>query len=136
MLAGVLGGHCDVGIFSQSEILSNRDLLRPLVILYQNKSQLAGLKSVPTLEEAGFPGISIPAGSFKSFSVRTGVPEDVKQKLVEIITDAFNSDSYQSFMKDKGLIPSFTSLDKYAEYEQSIIDEYYPIVVEAGLYKE
>lgn len=134
--ASVLGGHCDVGIFSQSEILSNRDMLRPLVMLYTSRSVLDGLKDVPTLSEVGYPEVQIPAGSFKSFSVKTGTPEDVKATLVDIITEAFNSDSYQKFMADNGLISAFTALNEYQEYENSLIAEYEPILKDAGLYSK
>ncbi len=135
LIASVLGGHCDVGIFSQSEIVANKDSLKPLVILYQDRSVLADLASVPTLKETGYD-ISIPAGSFKSFSVKTGTPEEVQKILISYIEDAINSPEYADFMKKNGLIPAFTKGTEYNTYEEGIIAEYMPIMKEAGLYKE
>ena len=43
LIASVLGGHCDVGIFSQSEVVANSDSFRPLVILSEGHSSLASL---------------------------------------------------------------------------------------------
>ena len=131
----VLGGHCDVGIFSQSEILANWDKLRPLVILYQKRSELAELKSVPTLKEAGFENLKVPGGSFRSVSVKKGTPQHIKKKLAEIVGRAYHSPRYQAFMKKKGLLPSYMELGELDNYFKKLVDAYIPIMKEAGLLK-
>ncbi len=133
--ADVLGGRCEVGIFSQSEIISNQDALRPLVILYKEHSKLAPLKDVPTLTEVGYGELSVPGGSFRSISVRKGTPADVKRILAEAFEKAFKSPAYQKFMSDNGLIPAFNKLDETEAYFQGLIKGFEPIVREAGLYK-
>ncbi len=132
----VLGGRCHVGIFSQSEILANRDVLQPLVILYHEPSRLASLKSVPTLKEAGFGSLSVPGGSFKSIAVRKGTPEAVKIVLADAFEKAFNSASYQQFMAEKGIIPAFTKLSGTEKYFDELIQGFEPIIREAGLYRK
>lgn len=132
----VLGGRCEVGIFSQSEILANRDVLQPLVILYQEHSRLDPLKNVPTLKEAGFGSLSVPGGSFKSIAVRKGTPEDVRIVLADAFEQAFNSASYQQFMTDKGIIPAFTKLSATEKYFDELIQGFEPIIREAGLYRK
>ncbi len=134
--AAVLGGHADVGIFSQSEILANRDKLQPLVILYSEHSRLPELASVPTLKEAGFKNLDVPGGSFRAISVKKGTPEAIKKKLAEIVRKAYNTDEYQNFMKSKGLIPTYYELDKLDEYFKKIEQAYIPIMKKAGLLKE
>ena len=47
LIPAVLGGHCDAGIFSQSEVLANIDGLRPLVFFGEGHSVLAELQDVP-----------------------------------------------------------------------------------------
>ncbi len=136
LLANVLGGHCDVGIFSQSEMLSNRERLQPLVILYDQPSALPGLKDVPTLKAAGFENLSVPGGSFRSISVKKGTPADVKETLAEIVRKAYNSDAYQAFMKDNGLLPAWNQLGALDDYFQQLVDAYIPILREAGLLKQ
>jgi putative tricarboxylic transport membrane protein len=136
LLANVLGGHCDVGIFSQSEMLANKEKLQPLVILYHERSALADLSSIPTLKEAGFENLQVPGGSFRSLSVKKGTPEHIKQKLAEIVTNAYNSDAFQTFMKEKGLLPAYSELEELDKYFQELVDAYVPIMKEAGLLKE
>ena len=136
LLANVLGGHCDAGIFSQSEILSNINELRSLVILYSEHSQLPGLAQVPTLKEAAFSDPSVPAGSFRSLSVRQGTPPDVKRKLADATRKAFESPAYQRFMKEQGLLPEYSELDALDRYFQQLVDAYVPILRDAGLLKQ
>ncbi|MCG8508020.1 MAG: tripartite tricarboxylate transporter substrate binding protein [Rhodospirillales bacterium] len=134
--ADVLGGRCEVGIFSQSEILANQDVLQPLVILYHEHSRLDPLKSVPTLKEAGFGMLSVPGGSFKSVAVRAGTPAEVRDILADAFEKAFKSDLYQNFMTEKGVIPTFTKLSDTAGYFDELIEGFEPVIREAGLYRK
>jgi putative tricarboxylic transport membrane protein len=136
LLANVLGGHCDVGIFSQSEMLANRNMLRPLVILYDQRSNLADLKNVPTLKEAGYENLKVPGGSFRSFSVKKGTPPAVKRKLADMVTQAYNTKAFQDFMKEKGLLPAYYELADLDAYFEELVKAYIPILREAGLLKE
>jgi putative tricarboxylic transport membrane protein len=136
LLANVLGGHCDVGIFSQSEMLANRNMLRPLVILYDQRSNLADLKNVPTLKEAGYENLKVPGGSFRSFSVKKGTPTAVKRKLADMVTQAYNTKAFQDFMKEKGLLPAYYELADLDAYFEELVKAYIPILREAGLLKE
>lgn len=135
--ANVLGGHCDVGIFSQSEILANQDVLVPLVILYHEHSALDDLKDVPTLKEAGFENLKVPGGSFKSISVKKGTPDAAKKKLAEIVKKAYQSQAYQDFMKEKGLLPppAYYELTELDTYFDELVAAYTPIMKAAGLLK-
>ncbi|MDD4572920.1 MAG: tripartite tricarboxylate transporter substrate binding protein [Sphaerochaeta sp.] len=135
LIASVLGGHCDVGIFSQSEVIANKDSFRPLAILSDERSSLASLASVPNLSDAGYPGITIPGGSFRSIMVKKGTGEKEKQWLADTADKAFHSANFQKFMKDNGLIPVFSTLEDFAAYDAGIIADYEPILKEAGLYK-
>jgi len=135
LLANVLGGHCDAGIFSQSEVVKNIDQLKPIAILTANHSVLSQLADVPTIAESGYPGISLPGGSFRSFMVKKGTPEAIKEWLADITEKAFNSEAFQTFMKQNGLIPEFHKLEDYAAYDQANIKSYESILKEAGLYK-
>ncbi|QTQ11996.1 tripartite tricarboxylate transporter substrate binding protein [Treponema parvum] len=135
LIASVLGGHCDVGIFSQSEVKANKASLRPLAILGEKHSSIPDLADVPTISEAGYPGLSIPSGSFRSLTVKKGTPEAVKKWLADAVEKAFYSDGFQKFMNSNGFIQSFHKLDDFAAYDATIIADYEPILKEAGLYK-
>ena len=136
--ASVLGGHCDVGIFSQSEMLANKDKLTSLVILYQMRSALPDLKDVPTLKDAGFEDLNVPGGSFRSISVKIGTPEVAKKKLAEIVGNAYRSQAYQDFMKKNGLLPlpKYCELQGLDQYFKELAEGYIPIMKAAGLLKK
>jgi len=135
LIANVLGGHCDAGIFSQSEVVKNIDQLKPIVILTANHSVLTQLADVPTIAESGYPNITVPGGSFRSFMVKKGTPDSVKKWLADTTEKAFKSEAFQTFMKKNGLIPEFHTLSDFATYDQTIIKSYEAILKEAGLYK-
>jgi len=134
--ADVLGGRCEVGIFSQSEILSNRDVLHPLVILYKEHSRLEGLQAITTMVEAGYGNLAVPGGSYKSIAVRKGTPDQAKAALADAFQKGFESKDYQAFMTQKGLIPAFSKLDGTTAYFDELIKGFEPIVRAAGLYKK
>jgi tripartite-type tricarboxylate transporter receptor subunit TctC len=136
LLASVLGGHCDAGIFSQSEMLSNKDKLRPLVVLYHEHSTLPDLGAVPTLNEAGFEKVKIPGGSFRSLSVKKGTPEAVKGKLAAMARQAYDSPAFQDYMKKSGLIPAYSELKGLDAYFEELVNQYVPVLKEAGLLKQ
>ncbi|MFA5447941.1 MAG: tripartite tricarboxylate transporter substrate binding protein [Sphaerochaeta sp.] len=135
LIASVLGGHCDVGIFSQSEVVANSQSFRPLAILTEGHSSLASLAHVPNLEEAGYPGITVPGGSFRSVMVKKGTSESVKKWLADTVEKAYFSPAFEKFQKDNGLIPAFAKLGDFAEYDKGIIADYEVILKEAGLYE-
>ena len=135
LIASVRGGHCDAGIFSQSEVRANEDGLRSLAILGDSRSPLPNLASAPTLAEAGFPGLNIPNGSFRSLMAKKGTPQEALLWLADIADKAFHSTGFQKFMKDNGLIPAFSKLEDFRKYDAKTIVEYERILKEAGLYK-
>ena len=134
LIASVLGGHCDVGVFSQSEVVANSDSFRPLVILSDSHSSIESLKDVPTLAEVGYPEIKVPGGSYRSIMVKAGTPEEAKNWIADIAEKAFNTDSFQSFMKKNGILQQFTKLEDAKKAQDEYIAQYEPILKEAGLY--
>ena len=82
------------------------------------------LPDVPTMAEAGYAGINIPGGSFRSISVRKGTPPEVKKKLAGMVRAAFDSPVYQRFMKEQGLTPAYFELEKLDKVEE--LKQYLP----------
>lgn len=136
LITNVLGGRCEVGIFSQSEVVANLNLFTPLVILYHERSSLPDLAEVPTLAEVGYPEVQVPGGSFRSFSVKAGTPPELKQLLLEIVRQGFESESYQAYMKTNGLLSAYSELDELDAYLLELEESFTPILREAGLLAE
>lgn len=132
----VLGGRCEAGIFSQSEILSNPDEFRPLAILTEERSLLESLADVPNLVEAGFEALEVPGGSFRSIAVRSDTPQEAREVIAEAFAAAYESEAYQTFMAAQGIISAFSTLDAAQEYFDGLVVGYEPIVRASGLYAE
>jgi tripartite-type tricarboxylate transporter receptor subunit TctC len=117
-------------------MLANLNMLKPLVILYDEHSALADLKAIPTLKEAGYENLNVPGGSFRSFSVKKGTPPAAKKKLAEMVNQAYNSVVFQNFMKENGLLPAYYELGDLDAYFEELVQAYIPILKEAGLLKQ
>ena len=123
-------GTCVAGVFSQSEIVSNKDLV-PLVILTDGHSTLKELASVPTLSEQGYD-IEVPGYSYRAIMVRKGTPQTVKSKLAGICNKAFYSESFQLYQKQNGLIQVYEELDTADKFMKELELEYMNILQEAN----
>lgn len=133
LIPAVLGGHCDAGIFSQSEVISNSSSLRPLIFFGDSRSSLPELADVPTLAEAGFEDLTVPGGCFRGVCAPKGLPDDVKTYLADMIEDAYNTDTFQNFMNDQGLLDDFSKLEEFEAYNEEMVAQLKPIVQATGL---
>lgn len=133
LIPAVIGGHANVGIFSQSEVLANRDSLRPLVFLGKSHSVIPEFASVPTLEEAGYGELNVPGGCFRGICATKGAPAEMESWLADVIDQAFHSDSFQGWVKKNGLLPQFTKLKDFEKYNQELIEAMKPIIKATGL---
>lgn len=135
LIPAVLGGHCDAGIFSQSEVLANINGLRPIVFFGAGKSTLNELKDVPNLADAGYPDLVVPGGCFRGICAPKGTPDAVKEYLADIIEKAYKSDDFQNFMKEQGLLEDYSKLADFEKYNQGLVDMLKPIIQATGLAK-
>lgn len=133
LIPAVLGGHCDVGIFSQSEVLANIDGLRPIVFLGDGHSVIPDFEKVPNLSDAGYGNLNVPAGCFRGICSPKGTPDDVKAWLADTLEKAFNSDSFQTWIKEQGLLPEYSKLADFEKYNLDMIETMKPIIRATGL---
>lgn len=133
LIPAVLGGHCDAGIFSQSEVLANMDGLKPLVFFAEGNSILSELADLPNLEQAGYGDLSVPGGCFRGITAPKDTPDDVKEYLAELIEEAYYTDSFQSWLEDQGLLCDYSSLDEFEAYNDEMVEAMKPIIQATGL---
>ena len=133
LIPAVLGGHCDVGIFSQSEVKANIDGLLPVAFLGDGHSVVAEFTEVPNLAEAGYPDLVVPGGCFRGITCAQGTPENVKVWLADTIEKAFNTDSFQTWLKDNGILPQFTKLGEFEKFNADLVETMKPILKATGL---
>ena len=133
LIPAVLGGHCDVGIFSQSEVKANITQLVPVAFLGDGHSVIPEFTTVPTLAEAGYPDLKVPGGCFRGICAPKGTSEEAKAWLADTIEKAFNTDSFQKWLKDNGILPQFTKLDEFEAFNADLVETMKPILKATGL---
>lgn len=135
LIPAVLGGHCDVGIFSQSEVKANLNQMLPVAFLGDGHSLIAEFTDVPNLAEAGFPDLNVPGGCFRGITAAQGTPEEAKIWLAETIEKAFYSPAFQLWLKDNGILNQFTKLEEFEKFNDELVETMKPILKATGLAK-
>lgn len=133
LIPAVLGGHCDVGIFSQSEVKANIDQLLPVAFLGDGHSVVPEFTAVPTLAEAGYPELVVPGGCFRGITCAKDTPIEAKQWLADTIEKAFYTEDFQAWLKANGILPQFTKLDEFEAFNADLVETMKPILKATGL---
>lgn len=85
--------------------------LKALVIFADERYEL--LPDVPTAKELG---IDLTAGSSRGYSAPKGIPEDVKQKLIDAFEEMGNDPDFQESLKEIALPIDLKTGDEYKQY--------------------
>jgi len=128
----VMGGHCDVGIFSQSEIV---DGITPICFLGESRSVVKALANVPTIAECGYGDLNIPYGCFRGLAVPKNTPAEAKEWLAKTVNEAFFSESFQNFLVTKGYLQTYSELSATDTYVAKLLIDLLPALSAAGLIK-
>lgn len=128
----VLGGHINVGIFSQSEVQQNAGQLRPICFLGDGHSVIPEFASVPNLKDAGYGSLNIPGGCFRGICAPKGTPDQAKQWLADTIDKAFHTKEFQDYLTSSGLLAEFTKLDDFKKYNAELMKTMQPIIKATG----
>ncbi len=133
LIANFLGQHVDIGVFSQTEVAEHMDEMTPLMIVHPERSTIPELQDVQTYQELGYEDLEVPFGSYRSISVRAGTPQEHKEALADIATQAFESDRFQNYMQEQGLLPEYSRLEELDAYFEELEELFYPILEAADL---
>jgi|APIni6443716594_1056825.scaffolds.fasta_scaffold30587_2 tripartite-type tricarboxylate transporter receptor subunit TctC len=105
-LTALLGGHIDAGVFSMSEVLGQSQpggKIRNLAVFSDRRTPK--LPDTPSLSELDIKGI--PEGPWQGIAAPKGLPDDIKNILIEAMGKA-TKDPYW-----KGFIDKFGYADRY-----------------------
>ncbi|MBQ6594079.1 MAG: tripartite tricarboxylate transporter substrate binding protein [Clostridia bacterium] len=127
-IAGLLGGEIDAVAVSGAEVSTYvaDGTLKTLVILGSNRCSAESLKDVPTAKELGY---EVAVEGWGGFAVPAGTDEAVVAKLVELSTDAINSDDMKELLASKGYEHSYmdgAAADAYAKAQLDYYSELLP----------
>jgi len=118
--SAMVGGHININITGADEIkglIDSGDIV-PLVSMSEER-----MSSFPEIESTGEHGIDSSVGTWRGIFARTDTPDKAVEALSKAIEEAWNSESYQEFMKNACYLdrPGYAA----AEDLQQLLDEEY-----------
>jgi len=119
-LTALLGGHIDGGVFSMSEVLGHSQpggKIRNLAVFSDRRTPK--LPETPTLLELGIKGI--PEGPWQGIAAPKGMPEDIRNILIEAVTKAMNDLYWKGFIEKFGYADRFLPGKEFETFFKSDI---------------
>lgn len=99
-LTDMVAGGVDIVPSSLAEGRAMIDAGRVMPLASMSAERQGAFPDVPTLAEA--TGSDWTVAVWRAVAAPDGLPDDVKARLMDAIETAYNSDEYQTFMKDRG----------------------------------
>ena len=129
--AAFLGGHVDLWAIDVVSTLPQVHSGEIVVIAVNAPERHPSLPDVPTFKELGFEGVEVSTS--RGFVAPRGLPEDVRQKLIEIFSQAVNSDEMRQYAERVGTNLNPLSGEDYRAFTESI---YRSIEAVANLFEQ
>jgi len=105
-IAALLGGHIDAGVFSMSEVLGQSQpggKIRNLAVFSEKRSPK--LPDTPSLSELDIKGI--PEGPWQGIAAPKGLPDDIRNVLIEAMTKTAKDPYWKEFIDKFGYADRF-----------------------------
>lgn len=105
-LAGLLGGHVDIGIVSIGAVIQHVETGKLKVLSVVSDKRLAAYPDWPALgEERPEYKKYLPWGPYYGVYVNKGTPQAIVAKLRDSFKTAWGSDKYQKFLAERRVVP-------------------------------
>jgi tripartite-type tricarboxylate transporter receptor subunit TctC len=115
-ITALLGAHIDAGIFSMSEVLGHSmpgGKIRNLAVLSKNPSPK--LPDAPPISALGIKG-EIPEGPWQGIVAPKGLPDDVKDILIEAVGKAAQDAYWKGFLEKFGYSDRFLAGKEFEQF--------------------
>lgn len=115
-ITALLGGHIDAGIFSMSEVLGHSTpggKVRNLAVF--SKKPSPKLPDVPSIWDLGIKG-GIPEGPWQGIVGPKGLPDDIKNRLIEAIGKAAQDAYWKGFLEKFGYSDRFMAGKEFEQF--------------------
>jgi len=98
--AQILGGNIDIGVINESNVASEVEAGNLKILGFPTEERFENFPDVPTIKEQG---INIVGGPTFGIYGPADMPEEIAEKLEEILNEAVNSDSFISFAEKSNI---------------------------------
>lgn len=133
-LAGLLGGHVDVGIVDISAAKEYVTAGKLKVLAVVNDTKLEDYPDWPALgEEMPEYKKYLPWGPYYGVYVKEGTPEEIVNKLTDAFKTAWETEEFQQFLKQNNLVPLGISGEEAKEFQQTWESNTNWLLYEAGV---
>lgn len=133
-LTDMVAGGVDIIPSSLAEGRSMIDADRVVALATMSAERQDAFPDVPTLAES--TGSDWTVAVWRSVAAPDGLPDDVKTKLMDAVEVAYNSDAYQTFMKDRGFGLRWAKGDDATEIVANDDAAFGEVMKQAGLAAE
>ncbi len=118
--AALLGKHLDAQLntMSVADQHIKQGTLRLLAVTAEKR--MPDYPDVPTLKERGF---DVVYGSWRAIGIPKGAPADVKAKLVDAFTKAYNGKEFQEIAKKSKFEPHFRNAADFDKHLKALYPE-------------
>ena len=130
-VSDLVAGHVQIGFGSVLAFLPNINAGKLRAISVTNARRVPALKHVPTMAEAGYPGVETNAWS--GVLVPAGTPQPIVAKLNSEIVSIVQSRDIQERLATDGAEAVGSTQEEFAAFIRREIDKWAKVVKRAGL---
>ncbi|HMN84460.1 MAG TPA: tripartite tricarboxylate transporter substrate binding protein [Bauldia sp.] len=132
-LLELAAGGVDIAPFSLSETRAMMDAgkVKPLVVF--SSARVPGFDDVPTAAEA--TGYDIVGGTWRGIAAPKGTPDAVRDQLEAAVKKVWESDEFQSFMKERSFGLTWMGHEEFTAFMDSQEKQFGTVLESIGLKK-
>lgn len=132
-ITSLLGGHIDAIAVSYPEVASQVEAGEFKVLATLSPERNEAIPDVPTATELGY---EVSVGTWRGLAVPAGTDQEIVDTLVEIFSEAAETDEFIEFMNNNNLDIDIVTTDEYAEKIASEYELFGTLISDLGLAAE
>lgn len=126
----LLGGHVDATICNPGEIMPQVEAGKARVLAIMGEVRHPDFPGVPSAKELG---IDVAIYSFRGIVMAPDVPDEAVAHLEGVFKKAYETDTFQKFLKDQGLTPYFLGRKEFKTFLEKNNNDFKKVLTENGL---
>lgn len=131
MIPALLGSQIDIVIDTMPAYVATVQSGRIKALALGSEKRHPQLPNVPTMTEAGFPGLE--ASVFYALLAPTGTPPAVLNKLNALVNEFVQTDAAKKIFDKVGVVPNQSTQDQAKAYLVKETEKWGPIIQKAGI---